>query len=237
MSGMARGSSSPTGNRVHRLLSPGLLPVLAGPLLLTGAGAVTLPIVELGPVSRHMATHIALMNIVAPIAAAACASTRCKPQAPRSATTLWTAAILQVVLLWAWHVPLVQNAASASLYLQIVSHIVLMLAASAFWLEIASRVTPWQAVLALLVPGKLVCLIGALLIFAPRVLYDGGHGGHAAHGALVLPLADQHMAGLLMIAACPLSYILAGVIMSAQNLGAVSRQSDLPPSALSAAQT
>ena len=34
-----------------------------------------------------------------------------------------------------------------------------------------------------------------------------------------------------------LGYILAGVIMSAQNLGAVSRQSDLPPSALSAAQT
>ena len=234
MSGMARGSSSPTGNRVHRLLSPGLLPVLAGPLLLAGAGAVVLPIVELGPVSRHMATHIALMNIVAPIAAAACASTRCKPQAPRSATTLWTAAILQVVLLWAWHVPLVQNAASASLYLQIVSHIVLMLAASAFWLEIVSRVTPWQAVLALLVTGKLVCLIGALLIFAPRVLYDGGH---AAHDSSVLPLADQHMAGLLMIAACPLSYILAGVIMSAQNLGTMSRQSDLPPSTLSAAQT
>lgn len=68
--------------------------------------------------------------------------------------------------------------------------------------------------MALLLTGKLACLLGALLIFAPRELYR-------LHG---LPsLEDQQLAGLLMITACPLSYVVAGVAMAAQAIGDLER--------------
>lgn len=82
----------------------------------------------------------------------------------------------------------------------------LFLAALAFWvllLDMMER-SGWQAILGLLLTGKLACLLGALLIFAARPLYSDA------------ALADQQLAGLLMITACPLSYIAAGVVIAAR---------------------
>jgi putative membrane protein len=66
--------------------------------------------------------------------------------------------------------------------------------------------------------AKLVCLLAAILIFAPRVLY--GATGHLMHvgeqWSAAQELSDQHIAGLLMIAACPLSYLVAAVVITAQ---------------------
>ena len=66
----------------------------------------------------------------------------------------------------------------------------------------------WRAIAALLVTGKVFCLVGAIFTFAPRPLVQG----------LPLPLpealADQQLAGLLMLAACPLTYVLAGIVVS-----------------------
>ena len=66
----------------------------------------------------------------------------------------------------------------------------------------------WHAIPALLLTGKLVCLLAVLLVFAPRALYGTAH----AHG--VSALDDQHLAGLLMIAACPLSYLVAAIMIT-----------------------
>jgi putative membrane protein len=97
----------------------------------------------------------------------------------------------------------------------------LLAAALWFWLAVLCErgAFRWRALLALLVSGKLFCLIGVLLVFAPRLLYPdvaAGHG-HAATG-FEQRLADQHLAGLLMLIACPLSYVLAGVVIAAQWL-------------------
>jgi putative membrane protein len=62
-------------------------------------------------------------------------------------------------------------------------------------------------VLALLLTGKLTCLLAVLLVFAPRALYP-----HAA-------LADQQFAGLLMLAACPLSYLGAALVITLRIVG------------------
>ena len=70
----------------------------------------------------------------------------------------------------------------------------------------------WHALPALLLTGKLVCLLAALLVFAPRALYGASH----QHAALMQPLDDQQLAGLLMIAACPLSYLVAAVVITVQ---------------------
>jgi putative membrane protein len=97
----------------------------------------------------------------------------------------------------------------------------LLAAAVCFWggiLLLAAR-SRWQAIVALLATGKLACLLGALLIFARRPLFV-----HAT-------MDDQQLAGLLMVVACPLSYVLVGVVLSAQlmhGIGAGAEQRARP---------
>jgi putative membrane protein len=98
----------------------------------------------------------------------------------------------------------------------------ILVSAVVFWLSVCSARPAqwWQAIVALLVTGKLACLLGALLVFAPRPIYSGHHG---------FDLADQQMAGLLMLAACPLSYVLAGIVVAVETLG---KLGDRPVTAL-----
>lgn len=190
------------------------LPATASGLAVVIAGALTIFAYTLGPQSSHMALHIATMNVAAPFLAAALA--------PRLASAighpriLWAASAAQIVLLWAWHVPSLQQAAMASHGLQIVMQATLLISALVFWTAII--VIPekkrWQAIAALLITGKLACLLSALMIFSPRVLYQtAGHAG--------LHLDDQQLAGLLMITACPLSYLVAAVVIAARMIGRI----------------
>jgi putative membrane protein len=166
-----------------------------------------------------MAIHIAAMNVTAPIAAVAMAHWQAgrtrvfaRPQA------LWTATIIQLCVLWAAHSAAVHHFMQIDVMSAVAVHALLFLVALTFWLAVAQAAShKWQAMLALLVSGKLACLLGVLFIFAPRPLLVLGapHGSHQDHGAL---LADQHLAGLLMIAACPLSYVLTAVVLAAQVL-------------------
>jgi putative membrane protein len=132
---------------------------------------------------------------------------------PPGSRWLWAATVAQLLLLWAFHAPAAHRAMMDSAWLRSGLLAALFLSAVAFWLCLVSRRAgpPWQEILALLVTGKLACLLAALLVFAPRPLYAVGHHAY-------LDLADQQLAGLLMLAACPLSYILSGVVLAAQML-------------------
>ena len=66
--------------------------------------------------------------------------------------------------------------------------------------------------MALMVSAKLFCLLGILMILAPRALYAGHHGA-------AIDLADQHLAGLLMITACPLTYLALATFLAARWIG------------------
>jgi putative membrane protein len=96
-------------------------------------------------------------------------------------------------------------------------HATLLIAAIWFWLTLIRlrAEQQWQGILALLITGKLACLLAALLVFAPRpVLTAHGH-----NHALGQALDDQHLAGLLMIVACPASYVLAGILIAVRLIG------------------
>jgi len=169
---------------------------------------------DLGPQARHMGLHIIAMNIAAPVIAAIIVAER------RGGDTtpfwLWVATVAQIASVWIAHAPPVQTAAMAFPAVQLAAHGVLLMAALSFWILLLSlpEARRWHALPALLLTGKLVCLLAALLVFAPRTLYGTGH----AHGPPVDRLDDQHLAGLLMIAACPLSYLVAAVIITTQLL-------------------
>lgn len=191
--------------------------LIAGAFAVAVAAIIVVAFVEFGPLARHMAIHIATMNILAPLAAVAYRIF--EPQkAIGSHRYLWIATGVQLALLWAWHSPLLHDLAHHSQAVGVALHATLFLAALAFWLAIIDSIASrWAAIAALLVTGKLACLLGALLIFAPRPLFGSG-SHHHADTMVTAALDDQHLAGLLMVTACPLSFILTAIVLAAQAI-------------------
>ena len=190
-------------------------------------GAMILPLYDFGPLSRHMAMHIVSMNIVAPLLAAVLLARQ--QNADTRPAWLWAATLVQIVMLWTWHAPAIYELAVKSHVVQFAMHGLLFAAALAFWLALLSVRTPsrWQTLPALLLTGKLACLLAALLIFAPRTLYErAGHLSHTVERLSGLQgLDDQQLAGLLMITACPLSYLVAAVMIAIQLISKPAAQS------------
>jgi putative membrane protein len=175
---------------------------------------------RLGPLSAHMGQHVLFMNAAAPLAAymlllvvPANATFRATLRPLAFATTA------QLALLWGWHAPPVLAVAWTSPALLLAMHVSLFAAATLFWYAVFCMRgnDRWRPILALLVTGKLFCLLGALLVFAPRALYALAPSAHSAHAVSgISGLADQQLAGLIMIVACPLTYVTAGVIIAAR---------------------
>jgi putative membrane protein len=167
-----------------------------------------------GPHAGHMVIHIALMNLLAPVLAIVAAARL--QRAGAKPAGLWLAAATQVGLLWGSHLPAIHDLAMQHSVLRLAVHGMLLASALWFWLSVLTleHRQGWHGLLALVLTGKLVCLLAALLVFAPRALYSGVHH----HGPALLPspnaLDDQHLAGLIMLVACPASYLTAAVILA-----------------------
>lgn len=174
---------------------------------------------EIGPLSSHMLQHIALMNLLVPAVVFLLVTYRSE----RLSRSWPFATAVQLALLWGWHAPTVLQAAMGSPFLMVLMHASLAASAAWFWLAIASMPAAglWRSIFALLITGKLFCLLGALLVFSPRVLF-GAMSGHAH--AMTSSLDDQQMAGLMMLIACPLTYVLAGVWITARWFLAIEAQ-------------
>jgi putative membrane protein len=195
------------------------LPALVSAGLVTAVGALILALTEPGPLSIQMTLHIAVMNVISPLLGIYGAQ-RLSGSLARPAV-LAAAGVAQMLLLWGWHVPAVQLAAATSPILHV--GLLVMLAGSGvlFWsvvLRLGSTAR-WRSVAALMLSGKLACLLGVLLIFAPRDVYGIPGVQFLLCSTGPSSLADQQLAGLLMITACPLSYVAAGVVLAAQMMG------------------
>lgn len=168
-----------------------------------------------GHLTRHMLLHVGLMTVLAPLLASWLQ--RCGRPFPGSGEPwfLPLATITQLVLFFVWHSPQVLTWMMSSPVLHSLLQGVLLLVATAFWSSVLRRSggAVWSAVIALLLTGKLFCLVALVLVFAPRALYGVGHLQHVA-----MDLADQQLAGLLMITACPMTYILAAILLVARWL-------------------
>jgi putative membrane protein len=201
---------------------PQVRALVASSTCILAVGTLLAGFLEFGPHARHMAAHILAMNVAAPVLAAI-TLVRWKRQRG-SVSLLWFATFVQIAMLWVWHAPIAQKLILHTPGAMIAAHAALLLAATAFCgsLLCLTGSSRWHAIPALLLTGKLVCLLAALLVFAPRALY--GSADHAAHG-----LGDQHLAGLLMLAACPLSYLVAAVFITVHLIGVDEAPRPAPP--------
>jgi putative membrane protein len=170
-----------------------------------------------------MLLHILLMNVAAPAAAFLC-----RPRMPAAMSSLGRcigfAAGLQVAALWAWHLPQAMTFGVGSTAGSTVMHLMLLAVAVWFWTCVIAAAGPqrWRALGALLISGKLVCFLGVLLVFSPRPLYSLHEGGHLA--ADLEPIADQQLAGILMLISCPLVYVFASIVLAVRWLAEIDRR-------------
>ena len=196
------------------------LPILAAGFCIVGAAT---RIAELGPLSAMMAGHILVMNALAPLLALSLASrSRGRLRFLEHGRALAAASILQIAVLWSVHAPPVTGNLSGAAHLPLQA--ILFGTALLFWSAVFSQrgLHRWRSLLALLITGKLFCLLGVLLVFAPRLLYAPLSHGHDVP-AISPMLADQQFAGLMMIVACPLSYVLAAILIAARWLDDISQ--------------
>lgn len=183
----------------------------------------------MGFISQHMLMHIVAMGIIAP--GIAFASTR-HGRLQASQSMLGLATLLQIALLWAWHAPGIFAKTVNDPALFAAMHVSLLLVAIWFWVQVlaAARCRSWAPMAALLTTGKLFCLLGLLLAFAPRTLYAQAGLVETCLGTFeISSLADQQIAGLLMLTACPIIYVAAATGISARLLNHAREAQWLPP--------
>ena len=170
----------------------------------------------------HMLQHLLLMNVAALLIAVAFPRAlgrrgRAAALPPRGRqadrfelTALAPVTAIQVALFWMWHMPGVVAAVQPSHALHSLMQSSLFAVALFFWWAVLGRRNRpvWPAIFALLVTAKAFCLLGAAYVFSRRTLYPL-FGSPQSWG--LSALEDQQLAGLLMVSACALVYVVAAI--------------------------
>jgi putative membrane protein len=127
------------------------------------------------------------------------------------------AALLELVVVWAWHAPGLHQAARSDLWWFVAEQASFLVAALLFWGAVAVAAladTTRQAcaaVLALVMTFGHMTWLGALLVFSARPLYR--HAGEAMHA-----LEDQHLGGATMLVVSAMAYVTGGVLVGRRLL-------------------
>ena len=106
------------------------------------------------------------------------------------------ATLLHGLAIWAWHAPLLFDAAVVNVTVHRLQHLSFLLTALLFWWSVFrssnSGVAAWHLFITMLHTS----ILGALMSLAPRVLYVAQTAAASAWG--LTPLEDQQLAGLIM---------------------------------------
>ncbi|MEP9381906.1 cytochrome c oxidase assembly protein [Nocardioides sp. KR10-350] len=222
----------PQGRRQQRWRAPA---VLTGVVVLL---AVTVP--PLGDVleerlSTHMAQHLVILTVVAPLLAvgapgqvllAALSPTVRRPlvalahHLPGRALATPLAWLVSVAGLWLWHLPAAYDAAVRSTGVHLLEHATFLLTAWLFWARLVRLArTPGRGIAAAAYVAAAVppgAALGAVLTFADRPLYPL----QAAHARAVGidPLLDQRIAGIVMWVPLDLVYLAVAIWLFARWL-------------------
>jgi putative membrane protein len=174
-----------------------------------------------GTLAGHMLQHLVVMNIAALLFALALR--------PGLRGSLAASTVLQIVLLWGWHVPPVFEVVRHHPVAELAMQGSLLAVAFVFWGAVLAHPVDkaWQTILATLVTAKAFCMFGAILCFSRRLLYPA-HGSPDVAGLSALD--DQQLAGLFMVASCTVVYVAAAVALFLRWLDHVERETRRRPS-------
>lgn len=174
------------------------------------------PLPELASESfaAHMTLHMAVVAVAAPLVALAISGTLIDPV--RTMPGLFApipAAVVELVVVWAWHMPVLHHAARHQTSAFILEQSSFMTAGLLLWIAACGggaeqrRFRGGAGVVALLFTSMHMTLLGALFAVANRPLFRHPSGAEAALSAL----ADQHLGGAIMLLVGGASYLLGGL--------------------------
>lgn len=192
----------------------------AGGLVLVAALASPLRSTAGEDVGAHMVQHLLLMSVAAPLLALAAGDPIRLLPWPRARR--WVlgrgsamaagAGLVYAVVLWGWHLPVLYDAAVDHDVVHAAEHLTMLGAGVAWWSVVlaAGRGVSHVASFALVVPTAIhSAVLGAVLTFAPRPLYDGGAASPAD------ALAAQQLAGTLMWGIGGVPFMAAAAVLVA----------------------
>ena len=166
--------------------------------------------------ATHMATHMAVVAVAAPLIAFAISGAALDPTSilPRVFAPI-PASIAELIAVWVWHVPLFHNAARQQMWVFALEQGTFLAAGLVLWVAAlggrGDQLRPRSAagVVALLFTSMHMTLLGALFATTPRPLYHMTEAfGHES-------LADQHRGGVIMLLVGGLSYLAGGLWLTA----------------------
>jgi putative membrane protein len=184
----------------------------------TLAGSLTSPLHWLGEhlFTFHMIEHEILMAISAPLLVLANPVGLLLWGLPRrarlmvgramrrpAATATWRwlsngghATVFHGVAIWAWHAPILFDAAVTNIVLHRAQHLSFFVTAVLFWWSVLRRSESGAGAWHVFITMLHTSVLGALMALAPRVLY-GAQTATAWEWGLT-PLDDQQLAGIIM---------------------------------------
>lgn len=164
--------------------------------------------------SARVAHHVILTSVVAPLLVLALG------RRLRLAGGLWFWTGMQGLVFWAWHAPPAYAWALSSDSAYWLMQASLLAGGVGFWVAIRRAAAP-AAVAGLGVTMVHMGLLGALITFAPRLLYVPHLVGPQYWG--FTPLEDQQLAGLIMWVPAAALYLLPALLLLYRMLGSAAR--------------
>jgi putative membrane protein len=167
-----------------------------------------------------MTMHMAVVAIASPLLAAGIARTSWDPvrRVPRLFAPV-PASLVELVLVWAWHAPLLHHAARHVVAARVLEQLSFLSSGLLLWLSVLGGPPQERArrsasgVLALLLTSMHMTLLGALVALPTRPLYP-----HHGRLAWLTPLEDQHLGGAIMLLVGGLVYLSGGLWLAAELL-------------------
>jgi putative membrane protein len=185
-----------------------------------GLGLVCLAAVWLGPLpslastafSPGMIVHLSVVALAGPLIGYGLASSGApSPRAARAPALLLLAALSDMAIVLAWHLPALHDAAARSWIVFAIEQTTFLATSLAVWY--LAFAAPENAALAALVMFMIfmhMTVLGCGLAISPRSLYDP----EVCSGAFGFsPLEDQRFGGILMASWGALAYLVGAILL------------------------
>ncbi|NJC33933.1 putative membrane protein [Sphingomonas jejuensis] len=177
------------------MTAAGLIVALVGTLVASAGLGMT----------GHMIGHMLAVAVAGPMLAIGLQPVLANRRLPGAIAAM----LIELAIVWGWHMPAVRAATDMSLALMLVEQASFLAAGTLLWTAaLRERV---GGVAALLLTSMHMTLLGALIGLAPRRLYPmmAMHGGFGGLDAL----ADQQLGGVVMLTLGGASYLMGGLWM------------------------
>ena len=212
----SRGAGAPTPRSVrvaHSLSLVRSVSLLVAAITLAVAWFGPLPAMARHSFAAHMAMHIAVVAVVAPLIALAVSGTILDPvrAMPRLLAPI-PISLIELVIVWAWHVPALHQAAREQTGMFAVEQASFLAAGALLWIAAIGgdheqrRLRAGAGIAALLFTSMHMTLLGALFALAGRPLFLHGAGPGSAAA-----VADQQLGGVIMLLVGGAAYLAGGL--------------------------